>query len=84
MNNVDIPTGNGGRKSASWIALVIVALLAGGLVGYYLGQTGVGTGLVPEEDETEVQGLQSEIEVSGEEAPANPFDENTYENPFGE
>jgi len=40
---------NGSRKAVSWWILVVVALIVGGLIGYYLGSAGVGTGLVPEE-----------------------------------
>lgn len=41
--------GQNGRKAISWWILVVVALIVGGLIGYYLGSSGVGTGLVPEE-----------------------------------
>jgi hypothetical protein len=66
--------------SASVWVLVIVALLIGGFVGYYLGAQRVGTGLI--EDDTDTNGA---VETEGEatvDGPANPFEEDGYQNPF--
>jgi len=71
------------KTTASWWVLVIVALLIGAIVGYYLGSKGVGTGLI-EEDAASEEGATVETggSVEGEtEAPANPFDDG-YQNPF--
>lgn len=72
-----------GRSTASWWIFVLVALVVGGLIGYYLGASGVGTGLVPEEgtDTTETD-VSTNAEVTTQDEPANPFEDDGYQNPF--
>ena len=67
------------RSMASWWIMAIVALLVGGLIGYYLGTSGVGTGLVPDEPQETSTGATVETQT---EEPANPFEDDGYQNPF--
>ena len=75
-------TGQNGRSAASWWIMAIAALLVGGLIGYYLGTAGVGTGLVPEENSgNPAASVETEGSATSD-APANPFEDDGYQNPF--
>lgn len=67
-------------KQASWWVLVVVALLLGGLVGYYLGTKRVGSGLVGDGDTSVIEEISEGVET-----PVNPFGQDAgYQNPFEE
>ena len=70
------------NKASMW-AFAVVALLIGGFVGYWLGSSGTGAGLVNNGGQEEVSVVE---EIAGDtEAPTNPFDEaGGYTNPFEE
>lgn len=65
--------GQATQQVSLWL-MVVVALVIGGLVGYYLGVKGVGKGS-PEKSVVEEIG-------QGVEKPANPFEGTGYKNPF--
>ena len=68
------------RTASVWV-LVIVALLIGGFIGYYLGAQRVGTGLIDDEENEETDVVETDGEAAVD-APANPFEEDGYTNPF--
>jgi len=77
--------GEATTKQASWWVLIAVALVLGGLLGYYLGSKRVGSGFISngaQESTAETSSVVDEI-AEGVETPANPFEEGGgYTNPF--
>jgi len=77
--------GETATKQASWWVLIVVALLIGGFVGYYLGAKKVGSGLIGDGQQAAEETSVIEEIAEGVEAPANPFEEGAgYQNPFEE